>query len=393
MTLRTITVPNPSPGQDWVTVVPGKYLYNVTGIIATLTTDPGVVAADASGHGNTGGYVFDAPGFAVLMLGQGGAIPGDAAVHLSDLGGATGYGTVEQLSFTAMDFSGDFSIEWWSQITATAAETGIFFWDDAGVDLHQVTFNSAGNLFLELNGTHVYRSVNGAFVLDGAWHHYVWSYTAASPLTTALYRDGAVVALAARPAANIAIPASATLARWGGSPTGTPGGLDEVAVYPVALSAARVAAHFAAAGDFGAYSAAVLADAPAIYHHLDDAGGPGGRQPTLLITDGSITVEHVPSGFPTAALGTDFVYSWQPNLQAATESLGGTLVTVPLPELHLPAGYTVGTETFGLAAGDQWSAITLWWDDAYQTAQQAADSYLYAPGAHLVYQQVKGGVS
>ena len=56
MSLYTQVVPNPAAGADWSWPVPGKYIYDVTGITATLTTGIGASTnvPDASGHGNNG---------------------------------------------------------------------------------------------------------------------------------------------------------------------------------------------------------------------------------------------------------------------------------------------------------------------------------------------------
>jgi hypothetical protein len=49
------------------------------------------------------------------------------------------------------------------------------------------------------------------------------------------------------------------------------GRISQVAVYPSALSAARIAAHYAARGDAPSYQSAVLADAPVAYYPMDES--------------------------------------------------------------------------------------------------------------------------
>jgi len=83
-------------------------------------------------------------------------------------------------------------------------------------------------------------------LVDGAWHHVVVTYHAG---TVVAYVDGSAIGGKAFPAPLDTVDESGLVvgARFDG---GAPfyGGLDEVAVYPTALTAATVAAHFAASG-------------------------------------------------------------------------------------------------------------------------------------------------
>jgi hypothetical protein len=63
---------------------------------------------------------------------------------------------------------------------------------------------------------------------------------------------------------------------WPAEPTNSrfTGDLDEVAVYPTALSAGRISAHYGRASSCGtAYEDAVLADSPKLYYRLDETSG------------------------------------------------------------------------------------------------------------------------
>lgn len=391
MTLRIVTVDDAVPGNDWKHAVPGKYLYDVTGITAVLNGAANLQAMDASGNDNNGAYVIGSPGPLTNPFGQPGAVTGDAAIAYP-----VAANTAPRVSIatpTTMDFTGDFSIEWWSPNANPVTGSDWFVMKPTATSALFARVQAGGvmrlDAILDVGGFSAV-SAPGAFLTDGAWHHYVWSITPAAIATSALYRDGVSL-----PLTTVSLPGSIPATQFSfhidTSESAGPDGMDEVAIYPAALSAGQVAAHYAARGDFAAYDAAVLADVPAIYYHLDEVGGPGGRQAALEITDGTNIVELVPTGYAVNTQVGTTTYSWQPRLQARARSSDGTLLTVPTPELHLPAGYTVGTLTPDLGPDDQWTGILIWWDDAYQTAQQAADSYLYAPGAHLVYQQVKAG--
>lgn len=391
MVLRTITVDDPVPGLDWKHAVPGKYLYDVTGITAVLNAASSLQAIDVSGNGNDASYVSGPTQSTPTPFGFPGAVQPDAATGYP-LGATVPFVMNTNLPiFANMDWSGDWTIEWWSKIEPNGPD-----------DWLSVTFPAMNTILvrgfgvtptvwsLDLTGI-VYHSP-APTPIDTEWHHYAWSYVAATPAATRFYVDGGALVPVVVGVVNPVIPAANT----GGKfvlpfATALPNGTDELAIFPAALGPAQVAAHYAARGDFDAYTAAVLADTPSAYYHLDEAGGVGGRQPALEVTDGANIVELIPAGFPTPTSGNAFTYSWQPRLQARAESADLTLITVPCPELHLPAGYTVGTLTPDLGPADQWSNILIWWDDALQTATQQADAYQYAPGAHLIYQQVKGG--
>jgi Concanavalin A-like lectin/glucanases superfamily/Immunoglobulin domain/Immunoglobulin I-set domain len=126
-------------------------------------------------------------------------------------------------------------------------------------------------------------------VTAGQWHHVVGVYDD-SAKTMALYVNGQLVAGPTATSASFAANGYNPLGnngtgralRFGGTGLtgegtitgnrGFDGGLDEVAVYSIALTADRVAAHFnTAKTNSSAYQATVLADAPVGYWPLDEA--------------------------------------------------------------------------------------------------------------------------
>lgn len=391
MVLHIVNVPDEAPGADWSHTVPGKYLYDVTGVTAVLNASAALQMVDATGNGNDGHYTAGGGSVLADWLGQPGAFVDNAAVQMLNAGDPAGFLQATRVGATTMVWNGDITIEFWARIDATG--NPVLIYDSAnGTTGATVGIALDGGILLTLGNGEGYESVAIPAMFDGAWHYCAVALPFASNVSFTFDATNPAILSQVLPGLRFHQP---TTDSGYSSPNGGPNvdtWWDEVAVYPVALSVLQRQAHFSASAlGFAVYSGAVLADAPAMYFHLADQGGPGGRQVALEITDGTQTIELVPSGFAIdPAVGTT-TYSWQPRLQARARSSDGTLLTVPTPELHLPAGYTLGTFTPDLGPDDQWTGIIIWWDDAYQTAQQAADSYLYAPGAHLVYQQVKAG--
>lgn len=86
------------------------------------------------------------------------------------------------------------------------------------------------------------QAITGAsFLTVGAWHHVAWVITASE---TRLYVNGQLAETVAR----TFTPETAQLVRIGGSTSGEyfAGLIDEVAIYPTALTPTQIAAHYAA---------------------------------------------------------------------------------------------------------------------------------------------------
>lgn len=385
MALYTLAIDAPGPGLDWEATVPGQYLWGIKGITATLTTDPALTVVDASGFGNDGAYATGTAQSTPPPFGQLGAIPGDAALaYYHATGGTFNQGwTGPQL--LGMDWSADFSIEFW---LLSAGDMNDFL----GVNLpggHTVSIRRATaspqQMDLEVD-LGPFNAPVDALLHDGQWHSYCWTYHPGAPPTVLFYRDGALHG----PVTSVATPGALPILNTNivcifPFNASQPVGIDELAIYNTALTGPQVAAHYGARGDFSTYFPAVLADAPRLYYHFDETGGVGGRQVCLTVTDGTRVVETIPSGLPELTSGTVFHYSWQPDLQSRSESEGAGLVSVPTGSLILPAGYTVGSQTLDIGPADQWSEILVWWDSALQDVLFLGDPFRYPPGAHFVY--------
>lgn len=385
MALYVVTQPDPPPGADFELVAPGNRLYDVTGITATLST-AGVVGAtmfDSSGNARHGTYTHHG----IYPTSVAGIVSGDAAIRTRDpatVGLAAG-GNMPALGFDRM---ADFSIECWLTLTTLADQTGFICRWNAFGPARQVwlALSDGGSMqFVRQDSftTQLYHWDLSLVVTDGLPHHYVCSFGPTDPI---LYVDNVVqvpdvttphIAYAAMDTPGSCFEDNPPLA-------GVNGTADELSVWGVALTAGQVAAHYAAGlAGIGPYTAAILADGPAAYYHLNE-GASTGRQPSLIVTNGTTELEAIPSGFPAVATPGPYQYAWQPLLRADTQSSDGTLTTVAIPELVLPAGYTVGTRTLDIQPADQWSNVTLWWDDVFQQQTIGLKEIVYPPGAYLV---------
>lgn len=388
MALQVVRVPDPPAGTDWSYAIPGIYLEDVIGVSATLataTTFSGVMH-DSSGNGNDGGYeLFGSPS----PLGPGFLTGANAATWTFFTGpGPSRYGSI----FSGIDCGAAFSFDVWAKVNPAALNGTLFGLEASGV-LTTCRFyvGSDGSLtFQWADSSHLYGAVAaaGTYPFDGSAHHVGMSYDGTH---AKIYLDGV-----SRTVSESGIPAlnagSFCVMDVGGSNdvgnTGAASQYGQPAFYQSVLAAGAFAAHHAASGSLTAYAAAVFANSPTNFYELND-GTPGvGRQVVLRVTDGTHVVDDIPTGFAESASVGPYSYSWQPGLGSSVEASGGTLITVAVPELLLPPGYTIGTHTLDLGASDQWSAISIWWDRSTHDLFGAISDYVYPPGLYYVYEQI-----
>lgn len=178
-----------------------------------------------------------------------------------------------------LDPSGDFTIEFWLKDPVDPDRHDgfqVFAVHPASGNTIGVYIDSSNAIRVEYGGAFSDEALtnNNAYPNDEQFHHIVATVSTGS---RAIYLDGSTLTLASS-AARVALSASGWDALTFAPTTAYPTvnfapTLDEVAVYESALSAGRVAAHYAAAGDFDDYVAEVLADSPVGYWHLDDREG------------------------------------------------------------------------------------------------------------------------
>jgi acid phosphatase type 7 len=203
----------------------------------------GTTAADATANASAGTYVNG------VVLGVPSALPADSNTA-ARFDGGNDLVLVGDPASGVLDFgTGDFSVEAWLT-TTTNNESAIFgkkslepHWqvtvtDDPGhVGQIRTTFNDG------TTSRHAYSTMR---VDDGAWHHLVVVYD--RDTATRVYVDGVSAGSAA-----FAMPTSIsnTAPFQIGKTSGYAhfkGDIDEVALYPAALSPERIYAHYAASG-------------------------------------------------------------------------------------------------------------------------------------------------
>ncbi|HEX9505091.1 MAG TPA: LamG-like jellyroll fold domain-containing protein, partial [Acidimicrobiia bacterium] len=189
-------------------------------------------AADASGNGLVGAVD---PG---VTLGQPGALSGDTAATFNGSGPA-----IAVAASPGLELTNAVSVEAWVRPTAAGQNGGVFEKTVNG------WVNSQYMLFLEA-GVAKFRvrtaggallPVNGPTLALNTWTHLVGTFDGT---TLRLYVNGALAASAAAQGPLAAGSGPAFMGRLGQSLYPFQGSLDEVAVFPAALSADRVRNHY-----------------------------------------------------------------------------------------------------------------------------------------------------
>lgn len=201
-----------------------------------LGESSGTSMVDASGNGRNGTYTG-------VTLGASGALSGDTDTAITLAGASTSYASVP---FAAWMSPAAVTLEAWVKSTSTDAV--VFGTMQTFGQPYYLRISSTLGLYFaaRTSGGDSWANNTGQTVRDGNWHHIVGTFT---PGTIKAYLDGALVATNTGGAyANSLIAATSDLAigrRGNGLYFG--GQVDEVAIYGTALSATRVAAHYAAA--------------------------------------------------------------------------------------------------------------------------------------------------
>lgn len=388
MTLRVVNVPNPPAGQDWSTVVPGNFLYDVTGVNATLTTAslPVTTIADASGNGNDGTYLQEFPPFGPVFIP--GLVVGNDAVQAQ---GAPANHNVSISGPSVVGWDASFAIVWWEQTDVIVGSSTFYkYLSDTtpgapSIDMFQQT--GAGLDYLEVSGVPSWRSVPGSIPNDGAPRMLAVMFDHNTG-TLELYLNGTLLPWDVTGTAPAATAPPAGTFQLGNGGLFSAEQLDELSIYRTSFLPAFFADLFSKQGSFAAYNAAALAPGPKLYWHFAPNPAPTGRTPALEVTDGTTTVDRIGDGFPAVLTPGPYQFSWQPRVPANTQTPAGTLTLVGMPPLVLPAGYVLGVRTPDLRPGDQWSDIAVWWDDALQSMTIDLPAYVYPPGAFYTYRQI-----
>jgi hypothetical protein len=344
----------------------------------------GTIAADASPNGNTGSYRSG------VTLGAAGALGGDTDTA-ARFDGVEDRVTMADPASGIFDFgTGDFTVEAWIKTSVHGDRTVLGkkssgpYWFVVVTDDSGQTGRMRATIY---DGAVTRKGYGTVRVDDGAWHHVAVVFQRASGI--AFYVDGAAAGFAAGAATgSIANSAPLQVGKTSGGGYFS-GDVDEAAVYNVALSAARIQAHYDT-GYADTISPAVTLTSPANGEETLDTtptfGGTAGTAPgdsstvTVNVYAGATATGTPVQTLPTTASGGTYAvdalsplavgqYTAQAEQADADGNLGLsapttftvslTDTTPPQPTLTAPAngGSTADpTPTFagvaGTAAGD-----------------------------------------
>ena len=215
-----------------------------------------------------------------VTIGQGGALWNDPTALAYKFDG-TSNASVQANAQTAFNPSGSFTVEAWAKVAGGSGYRAIVSTVNRGAtDTGFEIGVTAGNAWTAEVGTGstAWASVNGSAVTLNQWTHLAATF--ASGVLTLYVNGNATSATSINYAANTTGPLTIGADYWAGPIGGFfNGAIDEVAIYPAALSAARVQTHFVS-GRLGVgastsgYAANVAYDSPVAYWRLDEAAGP-----------------------------------------------------------------------------------------------------------------------
>jgi microcystin-dependent protein len=199
-----------------------------------LGESSGTVMTDSSGNNRNGTYSGG------VTLGTPGALLRDSNTAAT-FNGTTGLGTVaDTTDLTAVTF------EAW--IKPSSGTTGVICGRESAVSANRIGYiwmnGSKPEVVIFKNGSTVGSVLSPTSINDGQWHHVVGTYDGT---TIRLYVDGVQVGTPSTVVSGALPTADTNFVIGGRNGAGEFNGpIDEVAYYTTALSAARVAAHYAA---------------------------------------------------------------------------------------------------------------------------------------------------
>ncbi|HLK43901.1 MAG TPA: LamG-like jellyroll fold domain-containing protein, partial [Thermoleophilia bacterium] len=211
-----------------------------------LGESSGSAIADSSGNNLAGSLTGG------VTLGQPGVVAGDGDTAIS-FDGSSGYASIADapsLSFTG----GSFTVEAWVKTTSAAMVPLVSKSSGSSTREYSLRLAAGGTpVFAVYSGGQTESAVSGPTAInDGHWHQVVGVASTSSGTTTlTVYVDGAPAGLTSTSGLTFTdTTAPLEIGRFNSPPDTTAyaaATIDEAAVYPTALSATRVQAHYAAA--------------------------------------------------------------------------------------------------------------------------------------------------
>jgi hypothetical protein len=389
MVLYVITPPNPPPGQDWQYTVPGQYVEEIVSVTATLATTQNPPTALNSVTG--GAYPATYQAAALLSFQQAGPF-GGAANYAVTTGAHPATATAVAVDGTTTDFNrATFSIGAWAKIAPAGTVRQLIFQNNtyAGGGTYRGYGFSGSKTGTDVQLGFQWKGggqLSSGIFAAGTWKHMAVTWDSAN---IRFYINGALDSTFADAVVFDAI--SNTIALGGDVPGNLEvfnGSLCGIFFNDSVLTAGQIAAYVtASATSSAAYQTAVLADSPRALWMLNEVVDTSGRTPSLAIGNGITNVGLYTPGVPPASSGSPFTYSWLTTLSSNTHAGGTSTITAAIPDLILPAGYTIGTYTPDILPTDQWSNIVIWWDSTFMDGNQNLQPYDFT-GACLQYHRI-----
>lgn len=303
-----------------ITPVPTVVAYEATVLADSpvaywrLGESSGTAAADETGT-NAGTYQ-NTP-----TLGEAGAITGDADTSVRFTAASSEYVSVND--HASLDVGDVFTLEAWVKRASNGTAHQIL---SKGVNGYELLLTSTNIVWFNQQEVAVLATSSVTVTADGNWHHIVATKNGA---TRKVYVDGVDVTTGG---GNSTVTNTATELNIGRKTNGIQpfdGWIDEVAVYPTALSAARVSAHYdAGTGVSGSFASTRAYHSGRGYTTAD-------RQVTLKATPGStisgyragVIVKRINATNYIRAYITDDGATSTLNLEAVVAGAGSALAT------------------------------------------------------------------
>jgi hypothetical protein len=205
----------------------------------------GTSAADSSGHSLPGTYK-NSP-----TLGVTGALVGDANTAVT-LNGTNQF--IERANSATLNVGDVFTFEAWLKRAENARAADVFLYKEGTPQTAKFAVTGTNRLQLRVPGVKTIVESTTEVKADGAWHHVVATKNGSA---VHLYVDGVDVTGTVTNETCGNNTATLTIGAENAAEEFFKGSLDEVAIYPTALSETRVKAHYSAAFPPTEYSATV----------------------------------------------------------------------------------------------------------------------------------------
>jgi RHS repeat-associated protein len=323
---------------------PSQVLADAPSAYLRLNETNSSTAVDATGNGHNGTFYNGA------QLG----VPGstDLAARLD--------GVDDDIEATGgLSMNDTFTLEAWVKLNASGVSQRIF---DRGSGTAALEINSGGALTLVDAGVGNVVSATRTLTADGVFHQLVATKSGSS---VHLYIDGSDVT---GTVTNLTFPTVNTGFILGRTSQGggehLNGDIDEVAIYPTALSAARVSAHYAAA----ACSPISGASSPSYQIHTSDVGYPLKVQVTANNGAGSSSA---------SSIGTPAVAAAPPAIDSPADGFGVRTAT-PVLKVTPISGQSGVDYEFQVAADPAFDLVLA--DSAWEPS---TNTYTVPSGANL----------